>query len=179
MKMKRLIVAMALIGVLAVVAGAAFIAWPPQSMDVTTTSKMILPPVGLDPSDLGSWTTATAYVYGDFVTNGNSRLMYWCTVAGTSTNVASGGPTHTDGDATDGPVTWRHIVKERNQLIIVNDGSFPLYLGFGHAAEANKGIRLNANGGTFNAFDNFGYIPKCAVYGVTASGTNNVCIQEM
>jgi len=37
----------------------------------------------------------------------------------------------------------------RTYAVLVNDGTDPIYLGMGAPATVNRGIRLNANGGTY------------------------------
>lgn len=58
--------------------------------------------VGLSSSAAPAWAGTTAYVLGDFVTNGANQ--YKCTTAGTS--AASGGPTGQGTGITDGTVVW-------------------------------------------------------------------------
>lgn len=54
---------------------------------------------------LTAWAALTAYVVGDRRTNSNR--CYVCITSGTS--AASGGPTTTDADITDGTVHWEHL----------------------------------------------------------------------
>jgi len=151
----------------------------PQSNWVSTSSRMILPSTQI--TNYTGWAASTAYTYGNVVTNGQGSA-YWCVGAGTSgTSV----PTSVSADVTDNTVTWRLHNRTRNQLIIVNDSFATIYLAFGYNASTNtgraggKGIRLNANGGTFNAVNSLGYCPQGQVNGIADSaGSNNVCIQE-
>ncbi len=57
----------------------------------------------------------------------------------------------------------------RKYLCIVNDGSVAVYLNLGGTAVANKGIRLNANGGALEISGDHPF--RGAVNGITASGT--------
>lgn len=52
-----------------------------------------------------AWVNTTAYVVGDYRSNGG--LTYVCTVAGTS--AGSGGPSGTSTSITDGTVTWSWV----------------------------------------------------------------------
>jgi len=52
-----------------------------------------------------AWLPLTAYMVGETVKN--SGKVYRCITAGTS--AASGGPTTTDSDITDGTVHWKHL----------------------------------------------------------------------
>lgn len=64
----------------------------------------------------------------------------------------------------------------RQYLVIVNDGSFPVYLGLGATAVANKGVRLNANGGSYEiTLDN---LFTGAVNGIAVGGTSIVTVFE-
>ena len=148
------------------------IGWDPMDYTVSTTSVMIVPPVRPNPSGIGTWAATTAYTVGEIVENGDH--VYWCVGAGTS--AGSGGPTQTDGDATDGTVTWRYLRPMRWYLSIVNSGAQPVFLAFDNAAEVNHGTRLNAAGGalTLTGRD----CPQGAVYAIAGSGSNVVTIQE-
>jgi len=64
----------------------------------------------------------------------------------------------------------------RRVLILVNDSDEAMYLGFGEAAVMNKGVRLNAAGGSLelnstNMF--FG-----AINGICTSGTKNLLLVQ-
>lgn len=64
----------------------------------------------------------------------------------------------------------------RKYLAIVNDSNEAIYLAFGVDAVMNKGIRLNANGGVFEAVGT--NVTQQAIDGICASGTKNVTVQE-
>ncbi len=55
--------------------------------------------------ELAAWVALTAYAIGDRVTNAGRAFL--CIAPGTS--AASGGPTTTDADITDGTVHWRYM----------------------------------------------------------------------
>jgi len=160
-----------------------FINYKPLQRSIGNASELIVPAV-LGPSQvaaLTAWAAGATYAVGDKVyvedANGTKR-GYWCISAGVAT--AAKQPTAEDGDdTTDSAVTWRRIRGRRNQLIITNDSDTTIYLSFGYAAEGNKGIRLTARGGTFNATQAMGYCPQGDVYGITNTGSSKVlCIQE-
>lgn len=62
----------------------------------------------------------------------------------------------------------------RKYLAIVNDSDEAMYLGIGAAAVMNKGIRLNANGGTFEI--NLNNRNTSAINGICASGGKNATL---
>jgi hypothetical protein len=154
-----------------------FVIYKPLAVSVAATSTLIVPAVVVEPSRLAAWTVGQVVAIGDKrVTSDGAG--YWVTAIGTG--VCAVEPDATDGDDTgDVQVTWRRIRPRRNQLIIVNDSDTVIYLGFGVAAEANKGVRLSANGGAFNAVGDYGYCPECDIYAIAAgAGGKNLCIQE-
>jgi len=60
----------------------------------------------------------------------------------------------------------------RRYAVIVNDSNESMYVSLGTAAELNKGIRLNANGGVLeiNGDDPF----KGEIYAICSSGGKNI-----
>jgi len=64
----------------------------------------------------------------------------------------------------------------RKYLAIVNDSDETVYISIGETAVVGKGIRLNANGGSFE-MDNSNLSFK-AVNGICSSGDKNVTYQE-
>lgn len=60
-------------------------------------------------------------------------------------------------------------------ISLVNDSNEPIYIGIGAAAEMNKGIRLNANGGSWEAREAF--VPKTQINAICASGSKVLCVQ--
>lgn len=150
------------------------IARKPVSVGVGTSSTLVVPPVRPKSTDVTDWAATTAYSVGDIVET-TSGLRYWATVAGTSSTTE---PSHTDGDATDGGVTWRSLRPQRNALEMVNDSTVVIYLAEGFAAELNKGRRLNPNGGSIY-WGPEDRPPQGAVYAIAASGSgNNLTVQE-
>lgn len=64
----------------------------------------------------------------------------------------------------------------RKYAVIINDSNEAIYIGLGVDAEMNKGIRLNANGGTLNLSGDRPF--RGAVNAICASGGKNLCILE-
>lgn len=64
----------------------------------------------------------------------------------------------------------------RNHAIIINDSSNVIYLGLGTAAVANKGIRLNASGGSYEINGDNLFIG--AINGIAVGGSSNVTVLE-
>jgi len=62
----------------------------------------------------------------------------------------------------------------RKYFAIVNDGSTAIYLGLGKAAVLNKGIRLNATGGTFEMNPNVMF--SGAIYCISSAASNATII---
>lgn len=151
------------------------IGYKPLEITVGTSSVMILPPVVPKDSEILSYENSTAYTYGQIVRNGGK--LYWCVSAGNSGT--GDGPTHSDGDAADGTVSWRTIRPRRNALAITNLQTVDVSLGFDNEAEAGKGEVLTTTGS--NHKDGFGG-GRCfqgAVYAIAASGSaNKLGIQE-
>jgi len=107
---------------------------------------------------------------------GSNGVIYWCVAAGTT---GAAEPTHTDGDADDGTVTWRVVHTERNVVSIVNAQAVVISLGRGNAAEDGKGIMLTSTGGAHNEGYDGGPVYQGAWYAIAASGTTNeLGIQE-
>ncbi|MCH8247091.1 MAG: hypothetical protein IH951_11865 [Bacteroidetes bacterium] len=145
-------------------------AWPPASASVTTNAIILVPARPIQSSR--DWATTTAFAQGTVVKSTNN-LFYFAAIGGTSSGTAPG---HAPGDAVDGTITWRWVSErgKRRGLIIVNDSAVNVYIHTGGGAVTNKGIRLNAEGGTFFSGAEF----QGAVSAVAISGTNNVTISE-
>lgn len=68
----------------------------------------------------------------------------------------------------------------RKVAVIVNDSDAVVYLAIGVAAQASKGIRLNANGGNITISRTGDIFSTEAVYGIlAAAGNKNVTAQEL
>jgi len=64
----------------------------------------------------------------------------------------------------------------RNELIITNDSDTVIYLALGESAVLNKGIRLNALGGSFTTGGERVYLG--AVNCICSVATKNLCVVE-
>lgn len=65
---------------------------------------------------------------------------------------------------------------QRNYALLVNDSDSVAYISLGIPAAANTGIRLNANGGSYeiNAINLF----KGAIYGLSTAATKKLMVTE-
>ena len=66
----------------------------------------------------------------------------------------------------------------REYALIVNDGSSACYLNLGSTAVASEGIRVNANGGSYEMSRNWGNLYTGAINGILASGTATLIVTE-
>lgn len=67
----------------------------------------------------------------------------------------------------------------RTYLLLVNDSDTTIYLGIGATAVVNKGIRLNANGGSFEMLrDVGGNFSHQAVNAISTAAGKNLTVQE-
>lgn len=65
---------------------------------------------------------------------------------------------------------------QRRYCLLVNDGTDDIYLGMGIPAAANRGIRLNNGGGSYEI--NATNLWHGSIYAVAAAGTPALLIQE-
>lgn len=153
------------------------VAYKPLGLAVTTASRLIVPSVAGDEGQFEPWTAGETVAVGDKRVASNG-VAYWCTAI--TTGVCATEPSATDGDdSSDAAVSWRVIRPRRSQIIITNDSDVVIYLALGNAAVANKGIRLNPAGGTFNAASDWIQVPQCDIFAIAASGSDkNLVIQE-
>ena len=66
----------------------------------------------------------------------------------------------------------------REYALFVNDGAVTVYLRLGATAVANQGIRLEANGGSYEISRTQGNLYTGVVDGITATGTATVLVTE-
>ena len=64
----------------------------------------------------------------------------------------------------------------RNYILLVNDSNTVIYLGMDVAAVVNQGIRLNANGGSYEMADEFGNLMYDAIYAIHGGSGNKVLL---
>ena len=86
--------------------------------------------------------------------------------------------THTTLGCTNTSQTAVAANNDRKYLLLINDSDAAIYVKFGATAVVNEGIRLNANGGTFEASEAFGNLPKTSVTAITAAATKVLLITE-
>lgn len=65
---------------------------------------------------------------------------------------------------------------KRRYLLLINDSDTNIYLSFGLAAANGQGIRLNANGGSYELTP--GIISTAEIYAISNAGTKNLLITE-
>ena len=64
---------------------------------------------------------------------------------------------------------------KREYALIQNDSDEAMYLGIGTAAVLNTGVRLNANGGSYEISRNAGNLVQDAINGICTSGSKVAC----
>ncbi len=87
-------------------------------------------------------------------------------------------PVHTEGSATDTTSAALAANDSRMYAMFQNDGDVTVYLRLGADAILNEGIRINANGGSYEISDRLGNLFLGAVNCIAASGTNVVLVLE-
>ena len=102
------------------------------------------------------------------ITNSEGELIF-----GNSSNMVEGGGSITVAVSTTAIIAANG---QRRFAIIVNDSNEDIYLGLGEAAVLNKGIRLNALGGSFTT-DGTNLFTG-AINGICVSGSNVVTFVE-
>jgi hypothetical protein len=82
----------------------------------------------------------------------------------------------TSGNKSIGATTTEVVAanEARKYLILVNDSNEAIYLSLGSAAVMNKGIRLNANGGSLEIAGEHPF--RGAINGICTSGGKNACV---
>lgn len=64
----------------------------------------------------------------------------------------------------------------RNYVLLVNDSDTVVYIKIGVAAVVNEGIRLNANGGSYEMADEFRNIQYDAIYAIHGGSGDKVLL---
>lgn len=87
-------------------------------------------------------------------------------------------PTHSTASmsTTSGEVLAANAA--RRYALIVNDGAVDVYIKLGATAVANQGIRVSANGGSFEISPSTGNLYLGAINGITGSGTATMLVTE-
>ncbi len=103
------------------------------------------------------------------------------TWGGTVTTSAEGYATATHTFATAGTGVVGTILAanaNRKYLLLVNDSDETIYVSFTSPAALNRGIRLNALGGNYEASKQQGNINTLQVLAICASGGKNITVLE-
>ena len=87
-------------------------------------------------------------------------------------------PTHTAPSI--GATTTEALASNANRLyaLFINDSNEVIYLKLGAAAVLNQGIRLNANGGSYEMSKLLGNLYTGAINGICASGGKTLLVLE-
>ena len=87
-------------------------------------------------------------------------------------------PTHTA--PTIGATSTAALAANANRLyaLLVNDSDTPIYIKLGATAVANQGIRLNANGGSYELSEKEGNLYTGAINAICASGGKKILVLE-
>jgi len=87
-------------------------------------------------------------------------------------------PTHTA--PTIGATSTAALAANVNRLyaLLVNDSDTPIYIKLGATAVANQGIRLNANGGSYELSEKEGNLYTGAINAICASGGKKILVLE-
>lgn len=86
--------------------------------------------------------------------------------------------THTTASMTTSSGAVIATSLSRRYLLVVNDGSVDVYIKLGATAVANQGIRINANGGSFEMSPAHGNLFYGEINGITATGTATVLVTQ-
>lgn len=139
----------------------------PLQLRVYNASQMILPPVAstLNSATVEVWAAGETYAFGDIVRSG--RHYYWCVTHGGGVAGATA-PIHTDGDATDGTLTWRYVHWSRNVVTLTNvAGAGSISIARGNAAVALNGLVLYDKGSHNEGYDGGPGAYEGAWYGIS------------
>ena len=85
---------------------------------------------------------------------------------------------HTTASMTTATAAVLALNTAREYALIVNDGSATVYIKVGAAAVANEGIRINANGGSYEMSRALGNLSTVAINGITATGAAVLLVTE-
>ncbi|KKL57775.1 hypothetical protein LCGC14_2232050 [marine sediment metagenome] len=85
---------------------------------------------------------------------------------------------HTTASMTNASAAALALNNDRKYALIVNDGAVDVYLNLGGTAVANQGIRVNANGSSYEMSRNEGNLFDGVINGITASGTATLIVTE-
>ena len=87
-------------------------------------------------------------------------------------------PTHSTAALTTTSAEVLAANRQRKYALLVNDGTVDAYVFLGGTAVANQGVRINANGGSFEMSELMGNLYKGVINGILAAGTATMLITE-
>jgi hypothetical protein len=96
-------------------------------------------------------------------------------------NIVPDALTHTHTVVTVGATTTTALAASarRRYALLINDSDETIYLSLdGTAAALNDGIRLNANGGSYEMSERTGSIAQSIIYAICASGSKKLLVTE-
>ena len=85
---------------------------------------------------------------------------------------------HTTASMTSTTGAVLAVNQDRKYALIGNDGSVDVYLNLGGTAVAHQGIRVNANGGSYEISREHGNLTPVVINGITVSGTATALVTE-
>ena len=86
--------------------------------------------------------------------------------------------THTEASIGTGTTLVLALNEARVYALFVNDSDTTIYLRFGEDAVLNEGIRVNANGGSFEMTQQQGNLYSGVVNGISSAGSKNLTVLE-
>lgn len=116
--------------------------------------------------------TSTAYIESTGDTYFLSQADTWIIVSNTTT------VTHTT--ATIGVASGVALAANANRTsaLFINDSDTTIYLKVGAAAVLNEGIRLNANGSSYEMSKNYGNLDTRVIYAISSAATKKLLVTE-
>lgn len=121
-----------------------------------------------DPADPTKYVPVKAVDNGD----GTYSIRSVTTLSGSIT------PTHTEASVGASTTAVLAANANRKYALIINDSTSVVYLKIGGDAEANKGIRLNASGGSYEMSAALGNLATGAINGISDGAGKNVIVTE-
>lgn len=85
---------------------------------------------------------------------------------------------HTQPSVTTSSTAVLAANDNRVYALIINDGAVEIYLNLGGTAVANQGIRVNANGGSYEISQRNSNLFRGAINGIVASGSATALVTQ-
>lgn len=126
-----------------------------------------------------TWANATGLTYGLDIMYSVSTLVE-NTVAQGSTIIVSRTTALTHTTATIGVASGVALAANANRTsaLFINDSDTTIYLKVGAAAVLNEGIRLNANGSSYEMSNNYGNLDTRAIYAISSAAAKKLLVTE-